>query len=90
MQALKMRHVSQTLAACTACAAHEGHVERGSCGVGAARCLGARTARLEGELAVAAILSGFPDLVPADEVGRAAESGTNTILRGPKRMNLVS
>jgi cytochrome P450 len=53
------------------------------------RCLGAQLARLEGELAVGALLSRFPDLALADAPERAVSWGTNTILRGPKQLNLV-
>ena len=56
---------------------------------GVHHCLGAQLARLEAELAVGAILTRFPDLALADDAERAVEWGTNTILRGPKRLNLV-
>ena len=56
---------------------------------GTHRCLGAQLARLEGELAVGALLSRFPDLRLADDAERSVEWGTNTILRGPKRLDLV-
>ena len=52
-------------------------------------CLGAQLARLEGGLALEAILSRFPDLALADDSERAVRWGTNTILRGPKELNLV-
>ncbi len=53
------------------------------------RCLGAQLAKLEGELAVNALLSRFPELKLGDSPDRAIEWGTNTILRGPKRLELV-
>ncbi len=53
------------------------------------RCLGAQLAKLEGELALDALLSRYPDLRLADSPERAIEWGTNTILRGPKRLELA-
>ncbi len=53
------------------------------------RCLGAQLAKLEGELALEALLSRFPELRLADTAERAVEWGTNTILRGPKRLDLL-
>jgi len=52
-------------------------------------CLGAQLARLEGGLALEAILSRFPDLALADDAERAVRWGTNSILRGPQELNLV-
>jgi len=56
---------------------------------GVHRCLGAQLARLEGELALEALLTRFPDLALADTPERAVTWGTNTILRGPKELQLV-
>jgi len=53
------------------------------------RCLGAQLAKLEGELALEALLARFPGLKLADAPERAIEWGTNTILRGPKRLDLL-
>jgi hypothetical protein len=58
-----------------------------SFGQGVHHCLGSRLARLEGALALEALITRFPDLhFEAGEAG--LEWGTNTVLRGPSRLPL--
>ena len=67
-----------------------------SFGQGLHHCLGSRLARLEGALALEALIARFPDLRFEDaaagrrQAGREAglEWGTNTVLRGPARLVL--
>ena len=60
-----------------------------SFGQGVHHCLGARLARLEGALALEALLGRFPDLrfPNGDESG--LQWGTNTVLRGPTQLMLA-
>ena len=58
-----------------------------SFGQGMHHCLGSRLARLEGSLALEALITRFPDLRFEDgEAGLVW--GTNTVLRGPTRLPL--
>jgi cytochrome P450 len=55
-----------------------------SFGHGLHHCLGSKLARLEGALALEALITRFPDLRLDGEI----EWGTNTVLRGPSRLPL--
>jgi cytochrome P450 len=57
-----------------------------SFGHGIHHCLGAQLARLEGQLALAGLLTRFPKLRASSD---AVEWGDNTILRGPRSLRLA-
>ncbi len=59
-----------------------------SFGQGLHHCLGSRLARLEGALALEALITRFPDLRFDGPEDRAIRWGTNTVLRGPGRLEL--
>jgi cytochrome P450 len=59
-----------------------------SFGQGLHHCLGARLARLEGALALEALITRFPDLRFEGSGEQGLQWGTNTVLRGPSRLEL--
>ena len=64
------------------------NVKHLSFGHGLHHCLGSKLARLEGALALEALVTRFPDLrFDGDE--RGLTWGTNTVLRGPTRLPLL-
>ncbi len=64
------------------------NVKHLSFGQGLHHCLGSRLAKLEGALALEGLLARFPDLRFAGSEAEALAWGTNTVLRGPRRLEL--